>query len=434
MANSDSLVIKLLSSSKSSKSDNPGDELKESLEKILTDAFNDKVSDVHFDPRESFLEIRRRVDGELSSYHKLPVDSGQELIEYIRNLSGIGNSPFLPGNGKIIFSSDDQGDILIEVFTTPVASGQRAVLRFMDSKAEVLDFISLGLWGYNLINLDRIIAKPYGLVLISGPVNSGKSSLSRSILNRLYSPRVSLATIEDPIKQKLEGINQTAVDNSRGMTFALGLKAIVNQHPDVIYVSRIENQEAADICIQAAHKSLVIGGSLAPNMGTAIKRLISMKVSPSGIGASLSGLVALRTVRKLCLACAEQISPSSTLLNQLKKDFGLKDFKVINKLEKMAANEGLNPISQPLTNSSEFTISRLWQASDKGCSQCNYKGFKGRIGLQEVLENNQAVTDKILSKDELKIRANIPLKIDGLVKALMGLTTTQEVLKVSSDA
>jgi type IV pilus assembly protein PilB len=428
-----------------------GDKLEISPEKI-TQAINELVekaielgaSDIHIEPREDVVVTRYRIDGTLREFHKLPLQMLNPLLEEIKLISGLSSSEFeLPQSGNFRYESGDQ-TITVTVHTMPVMDGEKVVMKISNDLAEAPSLKDLGLWGKSLKELNRLIAKESGLVLVNGPLGSGRTTTLFSILTKLYSPKVNIATIEDPIEHKISGINQSAVNNNSGISFAIGLKAILEHDPNIIMVGELRDVDTAELVVRAAHKGhLILSSMFTTASADSIKRLNDLGLEPHMIAVTLNGIMTQRLVKRLCLKCAKPITPSSSMVKQIKLDFDLdeNDLKDISALEKLAVSEEIGGVKSRSLSSSGYTIHKLWQADDEGCEDCDYSGYKGRVGLFEVLVNNDKLANAITSgksASEIKSAAisggMTPLKIDGFVKALRGITTLDEILRVSADA
>ena len=419
------------------------EKITQAVNELVEKAIEVGASDIHIEPRQDVVVTRYRVDGQLREVHKLPIKMLPPLLEEIKLISGLSSSEFeLPQSGKFRYESGDQTRT-VAVYTMPVMDGEKVVMKIIDDNSKMPELGSLGLWGKSLKDLNRIIAKDTGLVLACGPIGSGRTTTLFSILNKLYSPTVNVATIEDPIEHRINGINQTAVNLNQGISFAIGLKAILDGDPNIIMVGELRDPETAELVIRAAHKGhLVLSAMFTPTAIRTIKHLSDMGVEVHQSAAVLNGIVCQRLVRKLC-SCATKFSPSSAMVKRIKTDFDIdgSDLKSVNELEKAAISEGLGTDKAKSASSSAFTINNLWQATEDGCEECDYTGFKGRIGLFEVLTDNEKVSSAIASeKGETEIKraatsaGMIPMKTDGLIKALRGITTLDEVLRATADA
>jgi type IV pilus assembly protein PilB len=372
---------------------------------IFSNAVTNKASDIHIDPQEKKMVVRYRVDGVLRIERVLPKQLQSVVTARIKVLANLDITEYrVPLDGRIKITLDHH-TVDMRVSTIPTVYGEKIVIRVLDLGNAINDIENMG---FNKLNLRRFISminKPTGMVLITGPTGSGKSSTLYSALNQLNSPEVNIVTIEDPVEYQIEGINQIQVNPSVGMTFAKGLRSILRQDPNIIMVGEIRDKETAEVSIRASLTGHLVLSTLHTNdsIGT-ISRLIDMGVEPFLVASSLGGIVAQRLVRKVCRDCRAEQEP--TLMD---KEIFAKRGIVIEKVVR-----------------------------GKGCSACNMSGYKGRIALHEVLAIDDEMRRVIMttnSDTELKKIAiankTVFLIDDGLLKVKQGLTTTEEVLKVA---
>jgi type II secretory ATPase GspE/PulE/Tfp pilus assembly ATPase PilB-like protein len=321
-------------------------------------------------------------------------------------------------------------------------------MRILNESSKPASFTELGFWGSALGELQHAIVEPHGMVLVTGPTGSGKSTTLFSVLSSLNSPTVNISTVEDPIEYHVIGANQVQVNPIAGMTFTNGLRALLRQDPNIIMVGEIRDGETADLAVQAALTGHLVFSTLhTNNAATCLPRLLDMGVEPFLIASTVRVVVAQRLVRRLCIDCREAITPDAAALKQLEKSFnfaGNGGVKKIHDLETVALQDGIGKAtgSNEATNSLSSTdtaITRLWRPHDDGCESCNHTGYKGRIGIYEVLNNSEAIQKLIVSAttSETIERAAIDagmltMQLDGLIKSLRGQTSIEEVLRVTT--
>ena len=291
------------------------------------------------------------------------------------------------------------------------------------------------------------IIQPHGMILVTGPTGSGKSTTLFSMLSNLNTPSVNISTVEDPIEYHIVGANQTQVNPIAGMTFTNGLRALLRQDPNIIMVGEIRDKETADLAIQAALTGHLVFSTLhTNNAATCLPRLLDMGVEPFLISSTVRIVIAQRLVRKLCANCAIPIKPDEATLHQLDHDFGLDkitSIKRINELEKEAIKDGILPSNSKASTemgSTENSIVQIWKAKEDGCDICNNSGYKGRIGIYEVLPSTENLQHMIIGnstaedieKSAIENDEMITMKLDGLIKSLRGQTTIEEVIRVTS--
>jgi len=377
------------------------------VNQILTNAVSQKASDIHIDPQETNVVVRYRVDGLLRIERVLPRHMQNVLTARIKIMSKLDITEHrIPQDGRIKMNLDFH-PVDLRVSTLPTVYGEKIVMRLLDMGSTLNDLNKLGFNSLNLKRFSELIEKPTGIVLITGPTGSGKSSTLYAALNKLNSEQVNIITIEDPVEYQLEGINQIQVNQNVGMTFAAGLRSILRQDPNIIMVGEIRDKETAETAIRASLTGHLVLSTLHTNDSlSTVNRLIDMGVEPFLVASSVSGIVAQRLVRKVCRDCTVTEEPSKREIDIFAKR-GMK-------IEKISRG--------------------------KGCPSCNLTGYKGRIALHEVLVLNDDMRRVIMNEDSFhKLKENavknktIFLLDDGLLKVKQGLTTTEEVLRVAME-
>ena len=375
------------------------------VSQILSNAVSLKASDVHMDPQENRVLIRYRIDGSLRTERILPKAMQGMITARIKILANLDiTESRIPQDGRIK-TNVDMRPIDLRVSSLPTVYGEKVVMRILDLSANLTDISKLGFNDLNMERFMREIDKPNGIILISGPTGSGKSSTLYAALNKLNSEEVNIITVEDPVEYQLEGINQIQVNTNVGLTFAAGLRSILRQDPDIVMVGEIRDKETADISIRASLTGHLVLSTIHTNDSIAsITRLMDMGIEPFLVTASLNAVVAQRLIRKVCRDCRE-IHQATEREKHIFEKRGL----------------------------SIDTIAR-----GKGCSQCNMTGYRGRMAIHEVLVVNEEIKD-IINRNgtageirEVAIRnKTIFLIDDGLLKVKEGMTTTEEVLRVA---
>ena len=375
------------------------------VNQLLSNAMTQKASDIHIDPHETKVLIRYRVDGILRTDRALPKHMQSMLTARIKIMSQLDITEHrVPQDGRIKTNIDFR-PIDLRVSTLPTVYGEKIVLRILDLSSSLND---LGQLGFNSLNLKRfqdLIDRPTGIVLITGPTGSGKSSTLYAALNKLNSEEVNIITVEDPVEYQLEGVNQIQVNANVGLTFATGLRSILRQDPNVIMVGEIRDKETAEVAIRASLTGHLVLSTIHTNDSlSTVTRLIDMGVEPFLVATSVSGIVAQRLVRKVCRDCARKESPSAR--------------------------------EREIFNRRGMTIDKIVRGS--GCASCNMTGYKGRMAIHEVLVVNDEMKKIIMNNDSLSALREVALKHktiflldDGLFKVKQGLTTTEEILRVA---
>ena len=409
---------------------------------LLEYAIRSHASDVHIEPREEFVQIRYRVDGILKEVNRLPRNVLGALISRIKILANLKiDERRVPQDGRFKIKVGGK-QYALRVSSLPIADGEKIVMRILDESNEAVSLESLGYWGLALKDLQRAMIEPNGIVLMTGPTGSGKSTSLFSILTILNHPDVNISTIEDPVEYKILGVNQTQTNVKAGMTFTAGLRALLRQDPNIIMVGEVRDGETANLAVQAALTGHMVFSTLhTNNAATTLPRLLDMQIEPFLIASTIRAVVGQRLVRRLHKGSRESFVPTPEEQNEIIKLFGLQpgqDFKIIHELEKKAAAERLGGDTPLSTN--EAGIVSLWRANKAFNDDEAQEGYKGRIGIYEVLSNSDAIKNLIMSRassDQIQRQAisegMMTMQIDGLIKALRGETTIEEVLRVSRD-
>ena len=406
------------------------------------------ASDIHIEPREDAVVVRYRIDGLLREANRLPRKLLGALVSRIKILSNMKiDEHRAPQDGR--FKVNFNGQIYaLRVSTLPILDGEKVAMRILNESSKPADFTELGFWGTALSDLQHAIVEPHGMVLVTGPTGSGKSTTLFSVLSTLNTPNVNISTVEDPIEYHIVGANQTQVNPVAGMTFSNGLRAMLRQDPNIIMVGEIRDRETADLAVQAALTGHLVFSTLhTNNAATCLPRLLDMGVEPFLIASTVRIVIAQRLVRRLCASCREAITPDAAMLKQLDKSFNLSangGLKRIHELEDAALRDGIGKTTGKdeaanALSSTETTITRLWKAHDNGCENCNHTGYKGRIGIYEALNNSDGIRKLIVGSSTSEAieqaaieQGMLTMQLDGLVKALRGQTSLEEVLRVTS--
>lgn len=373
---------------------------------LIVSAVRDKASDIHLEPDENSLNVRLRIDGILHETFSFPKHLQSAIISRIKILSELDIADSrTPKDGRFRMKVEDREiDLRVSVF--PTIHGENVVLRLLDRSGALLSLQELGLSEEAREKYYRLITKPFGLILVTGPTGSGKTTTLYATLNTINTPEKNIVTIEDPVEYHLKLIRQSQVNPKAGVTFATGLRSILRQDPDIIMVGEIRDVETAQIAIQAALTGHLVLSTLHTNDAvTALTRLIDMGVEPFLISSSVVGVLAQRLVRTICDKCKEFYDPGQRTISMLGLD---------------QAQGGI-----------KFSRGR-------GCQFCKNSGYRGRIGIFELIVMNQAIREIVMGKassSDIKkesLKAGMKtLREDGLRKVLAGLTTVEEVLRAT---
>ena len=373
---------------------------------LLTEAIKENASDIHIETFEASLVVRFRVDGVLREVLNPSRNLAPLLVSRIKVMAKLDIAEKrIPQDGRIALRVANRA-VDVRVSTMPSSFGERVVLRLLDKQAGRLEFEKLGMTESDEQQLKELLFKPHGILMVTGPTGSGKTTTLYAGLTMLNSKQRNILTVEDPIEYQLDGIGQTQVNNKVDMTFARGLRAILRQDPDVVMVGEIRDIETAEIAVQASLTGHLVLSTLHTNTAVgAITRLHDMGVEPFLLSSSMLGVLAQRLVRELCHDCKEP------------KEITEQD--------------------RALLGLSEGEGETIYSA--KGCEECNYQGYRGRTGIYELVIVNDAIREAIHDGasesqiEQLARQLTTSIRADGRAKVLAGLTTTEEVLRVTRE-
>ena len=411
---------------------------------ILEYAIRSNASDIHIEPREEHLQVRYRIDGVLREANKLPRNVQAALVSRIKILSNLKiDERRVPQDGRFKVTVAGK-KYALRVSTLPIAEGEKVVMRILDESNKALTLEELGYWGWSLEKINNAIAQPYGMLLVTGPTGSGKSTSLYSALTLLNKPDVNISTVEDPVEYKIQGANQTQVNPVAGMTFIAGLRALLRQDPNIIMVGEIRDAETANLGVQAALTGHLVFSTLhTNNAATCLPRLLDMGIEPFLIASTVRAVVGQRLVRRLCKHCKQDYAPTKDEVQMIAKTFGISsatDMQRFHSLEKTAASQGIGEDIGEKLSSTSSTIARLYKQNPDGCDECNHAGYKGRMGIYEVLDNSIEIQKLIVAnatsnviQDEAIKEGMMTMQTDGFIKALRGQTSVEEILRVTRE-
>ena len=373
---------------------------------ILTEAIKQKASDIHLEPYEKSFRVRYRIDGRLYEIAKPSLKFKDAIVSRIKIMASLDIADRrTPQDGriKLKFSNGQEMDFRVSVF--PTLFGEKVVLRLLDKSNLQLDMTVLGFEDQQLADFRRAISRPYGMVVVTGPTGSGKTTTLYSALNALNQPDNNISTIEDPVEYNLSGINQGQVNEDVGLSFASALRSFLRQDPDIIMVGEIRDFETAEIAVKAALTGHLVLSTLHTNDApSTVSRLLNMGIEPFLVASSVDTVIAQRLVRKLCLNCRQEITCS---------------------------DQELLEVQIPIEDKNSFTL-----MTNTGCQQCNNTGFKGRVAVYEVMPigselqafiYNGATTLEI--KREAIRQGMMTMRQSGILRIKEGMTTIGEVIK-----
>jgi type IV pilus assembly protein PilB len=461
---------------------------------ILEYAAKSRASDIHIEPREGFIQVRYRIDGILQDTMTLPRQILSAIVTRIKILSNLRiDEHRIPQDGRIKVKFGARV-ISIRVSTLPIVDGEKVVMRLLDETNKAPTLEELGYSGTALMGIKNALAKPHGMLLVTGPTGSGKSTTLYSAISTLNSIEVNISTVEDPIEYKIQGVNQTQVNVKTGMTFASGLRALLRQDPDIIMVGEIRDTETAEMAVHAALTGHVVLSTLHTNNAAGcLPRLLDMKVEPFLIASTVNAVIGQRLVRRLCPDCQEPYQVTKEQIEEVINAFDLdRNFlyttppkEVVREVEKQMNNFSEKTIPAPKSIEQKYSIldqiakdpsiinRSLTDAENQegkslreqifvqpneekktpvghnlsltlfkavGCKKCNMSGYSGRLGIYEVLEVTDKIGEMIVThtqSDEIEIEAikngMITMAQDGFIKSLIGITTVEEVMRVTKE-
>ncbi len=375
---------------------------------IMFEALKIRASDIHLQPRDDHLQVRYRIDGILYDSKVIPKKVQEALISRVKVMGKMDIAERrLPQDGRTSVRVGDS-EVDVRISTVPTSAGERVVFRLLDKSARLYSLGEIGLNEKNLHSIRQLINCSHGIILVTGPTGSGKTTTLYSALSEINSEEMNVITIEDPIEYNLKGISQIQVANKKGLTFASGLRSLLRQDPDVMMVGEIRDPETAGIAVQAANTGHLVFSTLHTNDSPgAVTRMMDLGVEPYLVSSSLIGVVAQRLVRVICTRCKEPFTPSDAELKELS-------------IERVELPDGV-----------------LYRG--RGCDACLGRGLYDRTAIYEILTINETVRDQIIARTSASVIKQVAvetghlktLRMDGADKVAKGQTTIDEVLRVT---
>ncbi|MBA3394474.1 MAG: type II secretion system ATPase GspE [Deltaproteobacteria bacterium] len=392
---------------------------------LMFQAAKDRASDIHIEPGERDIVVRYRVDGVLREAKRAPRKFQASIIARVKIMAGLNIAEKrLPQDGRIRRKMAGK-DIDMRVATAPTAAGERVTIRLLDRSSVLLGLPDIGFATDHLDLIRGIIKRPHGILLVTGPTGSGKTTTLYACLSEINAPDINILTVEDPVEYQLEGISQTQVNSKIDLTFASGLRSFLRHDPDVIMVGEIRDRETAEVAITASLTGHLVLSTVHTNDAAGgITRLIDMGIEPFLVASSMVGLLAQRLVRRPCYECARPVRPSEEMLRELGLDAqtffaGAYDFPTVKGLRPPPVGTVYEPV---------------------GCRICNQLGYRGRTGIYELLMVNDQVRRLCLDKADAGTIRNaaietgmVSLRFDGARKVIQGMTTPEEVMLTTAE-
>jgi len=408
----DLLTMQLEEAGKNGGGDKPVTKI---FELLVEYAYSSKASDIHIEPQEKISLVRFRIDGVLHDVLELPKNLHDQLLTRIKVLSKLRTDEHLTAQDGKLQQALQKENLDVRVSIVPIVEGEKAVLRLLSSHSREFSLNDLGMNPKDLEKVRQGFAKPFGMVLVTGPTGSGKTTTIYAILKILNTREKNIATIEDPVEYEIAGINQIQVNTKTDLTFATGLRSILRQDPNIIFVGEIRDDETADIAVNSAMTGHLVLSTLHTNdSATSLPRLIDLGVEPFLIASTVNTIIAQRLVRKICEKCRfSEVIPLPDIQKLLPSDI----------------------VAQTFPQSGDI---RLYKG--KGCAICHSTGYQGRIALFEVLEISETIkkliTDQAdattIYKEAQKEGMQTMLR-DGIEKVIAGVTTLEEIVRVTKE-
>jgi len=402
------------------------------------------ASDVHIEPRARNIVVRFRVDGWLQETGKLPLAALDGIMQNLKKRAGMdANERSAPQSGSFQLDSN-QIAASVRVATMPTITGEKVVLHLVRHLGEPATLEALGFWGESLRRLEAASAEPHGLIVAAGLHRTGGTMSLLGLVHLLNNPALNVATLEETVEQRIAGIAQTQVSSAAGVNFSTGLQALLKQDPNVVMVSDLGESDTVRVAVQAALGGrLILGGLHASDAANGIKHLLSMHTEPFLVASALRAAIGQRFVRRLCMSCRVAYEPDESTrksLRALLRAGGIKSVKELHELERTAIAAGLGDEADD-TSTTEKSITRLFRASHEGCPRCRFRGLSGQLGLNEVLIPSDAMKKLLVSNPaaasvrKLAVEEGmLPMACDGLIKALRGLTSLEEISPLAAAA
>lgn len=374
---------------------------------LITQAIQDRASDIHLEPTEQDLRVRYRIDGVLHEVMRSPKSIQSGVISRLKIMADINIAERrIPQDGRLSVSAHGK-KVDLRVATLPTVWGEKVVMRILDNSTARLDLSELGFTQNNYERYSESFGKPYGMILVTGPTGSGKSTTLYATLNILNRPEVNIITVEDPVEYRLPGISQVQTNAKAGLTFASSLRSILRSDPDIVLIGEIRDHETAQIAVEAALTGhLVLSTLHTNNAPSAITRLTEMGIEPFLVGSAVDAVLAQRLARRLCMKCKEAYTPTEETLTAAKVNWDL--------------STGIPTLYRPV-----------------GCPSCSNTGYKGRMALHEVMMVNEEIERLAVEHapaTEITAAAlrsgMVTLRNDGMTKVLNGMTSIDEILRV----
>ncbi len=398
------------------------------VDTLIEYAIFEKASDIHIEPQESSVIVRYRIDGVLHDVMTLPKVIQAAIVARIKVLSNLKiDEHRLPQDGRFKIEKDGY-KFSMRVSTIPIFDGEKVVIRLLDESAKAASLEDLGFEAIDIEIITRNVKRPHGMMLVTGPTGSGKSTTLYTVLSMLNTKSVNISTIEDPVEYRIVGANQMQINPKIGLTFDIGLRALLRQDPNIIMIGEIRDKETAEEAVHAAMTGHIVFSTLHTNdAAAALPRLLDIGVEPFLIASTINAVMAQRLVRVICKDCKVAVKLEEAALTTLDRQFHM---------------EKLLPVlvARGLATDKVKSVTEVKFYKGEGCDKCNHSGYKGRVGIHEILEVTPEIGQMIMghkSAQEIQEQAEkegmVLMWEDGFIKAAQGITTVEEIVRVSKE-
>lgn len=398
------------------------------VDTLLEYAIFEKASDIHIEPEEGKVAVRYRIDGILHEVMSLPKIVLSAIVARVKVLSNLKiDEHRLPQDGRFKKEIGDS-KVSFRVSTIPIFDGEKVVMRLLDESSRALTLAELGFSQKEIDMVTRSVKKPHGAILVTGPTGSGKSTTLYSLLSMVNTRELNISTIEDPVEYRIGGVNQMQVNPKIGLTFAIGLRALLRQDPNIIMIGEIRDRETAEEAVHAAMTGHLVLSTLHTNSAAgALPRLLDMGVEPFLISSTVNVIIGQRLVRKLCKSCMQSYKLTKQQKDELSKNFSLEELlKVL--------------VREEIVQGKVKSLDEILFFKSVGCDKCGHTGYQGRQSIFEVLEVTPEISELIMKRapsGDLQSKAieqgMVLLWQDGFIKAHLGVTSIEEVIRVSKE-
>lgn len=401
------------------------------VDTLLKHAILQSASDIHIEPAEKEIRVRYRIDGILHDAMTLPKQVLSGVVARVKILSNLKlDEHRTPQDGR--FKIEKEGaKMSFRVSILPIFDGEKIVMRLLDESSKGLTLEKIGLTGRDLEIVHSQIKKPNGMILVTGPTGSGKTTTLYTIMDIINKPEVNISTVEDPVEYRMPHINQTQINPKVGMTFAAGLRSLLRQDPDIIMVGEIRDKETLEIALHAAMTGHLVLSTLHTNSAAgALPRMLDMGAEPFLVASTVNVAIAQRLVRRLCPDCKTEYKISKEELKTIEDNFN-----VVEILKTIKKNEELKSLIKMDAKWEDITFYH-----SKGCEHCNNEGYHGRVGIYEVLEVDEDIEKMITQtastetiENKAREKGMTTMAEDGFIKAVQGITSIEEILRVTKE-